>query len=125
VIRAREELREDLRHYVDGAIAEKEQRRKELPDLSMIDSPRFDELALWPRAMNTDPRYEVDYRKMSRLGYLLRVFGTLPWAASGLPLRLVPIETFDRPTLAALYDDGATGPFLRKYWPQFEPVGTE
>jgi hypothetical protein len=124
VIRAREDMREDLKRYVDGAIAiaGREQRRADIPDLSLMDSPRYDELALWPKVMDTDPRYAVDYRMMSKLGYLLRVFGTLPWGAPGLPLRLVPIEKIDRATLAALYADVATGPFLKKYWPQFEPA---
>ncbi len=127
VIRAREEMREDLRRYMDGAIAsaDKEQRRKDLPDFSLMDSPRYEDLALWPKAMDTDPRYAADYQRFSKLGYLLRVFGTIPWAAPGLPLRLVPIEKIDRATLASLYTDGATGPFLRKYWPQFEPSATE
>ena len=126
VIRAREDLREDLRHYVDGAIAiaGKEQRKTELPDFAMMDSPRYEDLALWPRMMDNDPKYGIEYRKMTHLGYLLRVFGTIPWAAPNLPLRLVPIEKLDRTTLATLYVDGATGPFLRKYWPQLEPPGT-
>jgi hypothetical protein len=89
---------------VDGAIAiaEKAQRRADLPDFSMIDSPRYEELALWPRAMDSDPRFGADYRKMSKLGYLFRVFGTLPWGVPGLPVRLVSIEKLDRTTLATL-----------------------
>jgi hypothetical protein len=90
-----------------------------------MDSPRYAELALWPQRMDTDPRYADEYRKMTKLGFLLRVFGTIPWAVPNLPLRLVPIEKLDRATLATLYTSDATGPFLKKYWPQFEPDGTE
>jgi hypothetical protein len=127
VICAREDLRRDLARYVAAAVAESERdrRRKDLPDFALVDSPRFDELALWPRSVDSDPRYIAQYRRMSKAGYLLRVLGILPWTAPGLPLRFVPIEKLDRPAIAALYDDGATGAFLRKYWPQFEPARTE
>jgi hypothetical protein len=127
VIRAREEFREDLRRYVEGAvaIAEKDPRRRKLPDLALVDSPRFPELALWPQSMNVDPKFGQDYRSMSQLRFLMRVFGSSSWAGSRLPLRLLPLEAFDRAALTALYCDVATGPFLRKYWPQFEPDGKD
>jgi hypothetical protein len=127
VIRSREEFREDLRRYVDGAIAlgVRERRRITLPDLALVDSPRFGELALWPSAMDTDPNFADRYRKMTRLGFLMHFFGPMPWKPGLSPLRLVPVDKLERATLASLYRNEATGPFLEKYWPQMEPDGVQ
>jgi hypothetical protein len=124
VIRAREELRGDLGRYLEGAIAEatRDGRPKALPDLALVDSPRFEDLSLWPRVMDSDARYMAQYRSMSIIPYLLLVFGSRPWIPGRSLLRLLPVEKFGAAALSELYRDDATGPFLRKYWPELEPA---